>query len=212
MNKNKKAKDYQFEKIPLEINEIFSKLNIESSLENIAKSHTLDKKQQEDFVQCCQKFLYYIDLHINVLIKELRQYINTDEEKLRALGIEFIETVAVPLKKMLEEYYQTLDKDVENVFYESDYFKITDQLVHYSKYPSSTPPQPISMVSNITNYRNLWRTRYTVTFEVWIPEKGRWGTVDRPGITFINEKEAIDFIDILKKAIACGKIRSLKSA
>ena len=53
MNKNKKAKDYQFEKIPLEINQIFSKLNIESSLENIAKSHTLDKKQQEDFVQCC---------------------------------------------------------------------------------------------------------------------------------------------------------------
>lgn len=210
MKENKKNKDYQLGEIPSEINEIFSKLNIESTLKDISKRHELDEKQHEDFIQCCQKFLYNFDTHINVLTRELNEQIKTGEDKTRALSNEFMETVQVPLKNNLMEYYRTLDKEVENVFYMSGYFKITDQLIYYSDYPSASPPQPISRISNITNYRNLWRTRYTVTFEVWIPEKGRWGTVDRPGLSFTNEKKALAFVDILKKAVACGKIRSGK--
>lgn len=102
-----------------------------------------------------------------------------------------------------------MDEQVENVFFESKNLKLkkTDKYIYYSGGPLIDPPPSISQISSITMHDNLLQTNYTIAFEVFIPEKGRWGTVDRPGMSFSSQKEAYAFIGMLEKAIAWGQFR-----
>jgi|GEM_PF-1983937 len=202
----KKNKFYQCVKIP-EIEGIFSNLGIETTLNEIIERLKLSEQDRNAFIQHSQKFIYDFDIDINRILKDLRKQTKVGEEKIKVLGVELKEMVQIPLKNALKEYYETLDKATENVFYESRHFKVTDKLIHYSQYPSVNPPQPINQVSHIEIHSSLLKTTHTVTFEVFIPGKGRWGTVDRSGVSFRHKKEVFVFVDILKKAIACNNIR-----
>ncbi len=205
MKKTQRNDSFDLGKIPEEISEIFSKQDIETSIDEISENNNLEINERMFFSQMCHEYLYKFDTHINVFTRELSHSINPG--KCELLGISFKEKIQEPLENALNEYYINLDKNTENIFYESGHFKVTDKLIHYSKYPWVSPPQSIDQVSNITIYSNFFKTNHTLTFEVFIPGKGRWGTVDRPGNTFRNKKEADAVAEILKKAVACGKIR-----
>ncbi|HKJ81313.1 MAG TPA: hypothetical protein VJ954_04770 [Ignavibacteriaceae bacterium] len=205
MKKIQRNESFDLGKIPEEISVIFSKQLLETSIDEISKHHNLEIQEHKFFAQLCHEYLYNFDTHINVFKRELSHSINPG--KCEQLGIDFKKKIQEPLENALNEYYINLDKKTENIFYESGHFKVTDKFINYSRYPEVSPAQPIDQVSNITIYSNLFKTNHTVTFEVFIPGKGRWGTVDRPGNTFRNRKEADAVAEILKKAVACGRIR-----
>jgi hypothetical protein len=205
-------KKYEFSqsvKIPPEIDEIFLTPDNEAALIEISEQLHLSEQDRKLFLQCSQKYLYWFETHVNVIIRELEQKLGSNKEIIKTLSVEFKDKVQTPLKNALKKYYSNIDRETEHVFFESGHLKITDKYIHYSYYPDFNPLEPISSVSNITCYSNFWKTRYTVTYEVWIPSKGRWGTVERPGSSFTNEKEAFTFMEILKRAVACGSIRNV---
>ncbi len=205
----KKDEFTQFVKIPPEIDGIFLTYANEIALIEIAEQYQLSEQDRKIFIQCCQQNIYRFDSNVNVIIRDLSQNLSSNNEKIKTLAVTFKDKIQTPLKNTLKEYYSKIDEEIENIFFESGNLKITDKYIHYSPHPQIDPPEPINSVSNITSYRNFWRTRYLVTYEVWIPTKGRWGTVERPGSSFTSEKEASAFMEILKRAVACGSIRNV---
>ena len=205
MNLKEKEDFFRSGKIPEEIKKCIADLDIESTLAAISKRHGLNEKDHEVFLQHCNKYLYSFDSNTHGFIRGLEDHISDGKEKSKVLAKDFKEKLLDPVVESLKEYNIRLDEASEKIIYDSDTLKVTDKFIHYSKYPSVDPPQPIERVSKISLHKNLWRT--TVAFEVFIPDKGRWGTVDRPGISFRTKKEANEFAGILEAAIMWGKFR-----
>ncbi len=196
----------QSERIPEDLKKCIIDFDVEEIVGVIAVDHHLDKNVYRAFVHDCQKYIFQFNSYTSDFVPDFTSVV-AESNIVSSLATAFKEKILVPIKESLKSFNITVEKEVENVFYKSGKMKITDKFIHYSDYST----QPIVFVSNIGTYKNLWHTKYTVSFEVFIPEKGRWGSVDRPAISFSTEKEASDFIKVLEKAISWGNFRNRSS-
>jgi hypothetical protein len=190
--------------VPEELKKSILSVESESILREISVATKLNKKEEEAFFELCHSMLFSFS-NTSSFIKTLEKKAGIHREKAKKLAQLFREKLLGRIVEGLNNYGININLDSENTFFEDEKLKVTDKYIYYS---STDSPQPIYNVSGIECHKNFLSSKHTVFFEVFIPEKGRWGTVDRPSY-LASKKQAFSFKDTLEKAITIGKFRSM---
>lgn len=181
--------------VPVELKKSYIDVNITDALREISKKQKLSYIAEKSFSKLCFEYLYQFSENTTGFIQKLELMPDIKHEMARELALKFKENILDKIIKSLK--YYDIDLNKENIFFEANNLKVSDRYIYYSSFKQR---QPIINVSHIDIQKKFLSPKYILYFEVFIPQEGGWGTVDRPSFV-LSKEDAIRSADRIEKAI-----------